>query len=58
MLKFKKEAWHLNWYPNAVPIRDRWGVDTNAYFEAREFRPQSEKPNTVLNSMRWSLGLM
>ena|GEM_PF-4156532 len=58
MFKFLRGTWIPNWYPNALPIRDRWGVTTNTYFKAREFHPQSENPNTVLNSMRWSLGLM
>ncbi len=47
-----------NWYPGARVIRDRWGMPLNATMGAREFRPVAETPNDVVNSMRWSLGLM
>jgi len=58
MFNMKSKDRSPSWYPGAQVIRDRWGTEINGSYKAREFRPQAESPNSVLNHMRWSLGLM
>jgi hypothetical protein len=47
-----------NWYPGATIMRDRWGTALNTKMAAREFRPVADAPDSTINHMRWSLGLM
>jgi len=58
MFNTKKNDRSPSWYPGAQVIRDRWGTEISPSFAAREFRPAAEAPESVVNTMRWSLGLM
>jgi len=58
MFNFFAKDRRPNWYPGATEIRDRWGATVSPQMGAREFRPSADAPNSVLNTMRWGLGLM
>lgn len=58
MFKLFSNESRLNWYPGARVMRDRWGTPINTAMGAREFRPVADQPESVVNHMRWSLGLM
>ncbi len=58
MFNFFAKDRRPNWYPNARVLRDRWGSPTTAAIPAAEFRPTADSPDSVVNHMRWSLGLM
>ncbi len=58
MFKTKNHDRGPSWYPGAQVIRDRWGTSISPSFGGKEFRPQGGSPDSVVNHMRWSLGLM
>jgi len=58
MFNMKNHDRSPSWYPGAQVIRDRWGTAIGPRFGGREFRPQAEAPSSVVNHLRWSLGLM
>ncbi|MDD9876034.1 MAG: hypothetical protein OXR84_01190 [Magnetovibrio sp.] len=58
MFKTNKNDRTPSWYPGAQVIRDRWGTQLNTDIGGREFSPRAEAPDSIVNTMRWSLGLM